>query len=165
LAIADGKGGALSLDLATPNLDAFTAACRLIAKGPLPWGGTVLIVRLEPEVYVLSYSEAANGTPEVQIASLHDPLARIHLSPELAEVVATLIDEGARDQQVPQSTIGAEQSAAEQSAAEQSAAEQSAAEPDVSECALSAAQWVPCVSPVSRPSDLRQHRACDWRLL
>jgi len=91
--IADGQGGVLSLDLAAPNLDAFAEACRLLAKGPLPSGASVLVVRLEHDVYVLSYCAGASGAGEIQIASLNDPLARVRLSPELAEVVAALVDE------------------------------------------------------------------------
>jgi hypothetical protein len=73
--IADGQGGVLSLDLAAPNLDAFAEACRLLAKGPLPSGATMLIVRLEPDVYVLSYSAGAQGAGEV-VAALIDESAR-----------------------------------------------------------------------------------------
>jgi hypothetical protein len=98
--IADGQGGVLSLDLASPNLDAFAEACRILAKGPLRSGATMLIVRLEPDAYVLNYSAGAQGAGEVHIAKLRDPLARICLSPELVEVVATLIEESARRHRV-----------------------------------------------------------------
>jgi hypothetical protein len=96
--ITDGKGGVLSLDLASPNLDAFAEACRLLAKGPLPSGASVLVVRLEHEDYVLTYCDGALGAGEIQIASLNDPLWRVRLSPELAEVVAALVEESAHRQ-------------------------------------------------------------------
>ncbi len=99
--IADGQGGVLSLDLASPHLGAFAEACRLLSKGPLRSGATVLIVRLETAVYVLSYCAGPRGTTEIQIASLHDPLSRIRLSPELAEIVAALVDEGAQRDSAP----------------------------------------------------------------
>src|SRR5260221_12756522 len=88
--ISDGQGGVLSLDLAAPNLDAFAEACRLLAKGPLPSGASVVVGRLEHDVYVLTYCAETLGAREIHIASLNDPRSHVRLSPELAEAVATL---------------------------------------------------------------------------
>jgi hypothetical protein len=96
--IVDGQGGVLSLDLASPNLDAFAEACRLLARGPLPSGASVLVVRLEHDVYVLTYCTATLGAGEIQIASLNDPRSRVRLSLELAEIVAALVEESAQRQ-------------------------------------------------------------------
>jgi hypothetical protein len=92
--IADSQGGVLALDLSAPNIEAFAEACRLLAHGPLPSGATVITVRLGQEAYVLSRHVRPDGATEIHLANLYRPASSIRVSPELARVVAALVEEG-----------------------------------------------------------------------
>jgi hypothetical protein len=96
MAIADGRGGALWLDLASPGISRLAEALLRLMSGQVPPGATVLKVTVGAEVYLASWREGGDGEETLQLAKLFDPGERVALSRITAETVASLLALAAR---------------------------------------------------------------------
>lgn len=94
LTVLDGRGGALTLDLATTELRWLADACRRLLGGAMPLGASTLKVRAAEKCYLVSRRRPA---PEsdwgVTIANLYDSGESVTLASDLADVLASMIDE------------------------------------------------------------------------
>jgi len=90
MTICDGRGGALTLDLASPEVGSLADACRRLMGCHLPPGASVLKVSTAGGVYLLSTHARADGG--LQISNLYDPAERIVLTRDLAEIVVALLE-------------------------------------------------------------------------
>lgn len=96
LTVLDGRGGALSLDLAAGELRWLVDACRRMLRGAAPAGASALKVRAAEKWYLVSsaITDPSTATPrDVTIANLYDPGETVTLASDLAEMLATMIDE------------------------------------------------------------------------
>jgi hypothetical protein len=96
MTIADGRGGALWLDLASPGISRLAEALLRLMSGRVPPGATVLKVTVGAEVYLASWREGGDGEEMLQLAKLFDPGERVALSRTTAETVASLLALAAR---------------------------------------------------------------------
>ncbi len=96
LTVLDGHGGALGLDLAADDLRWLADACRRLVRGSMPFGACALKVRAAEKCYLVSRTPATSdlqAAGSLTIANLYDSGESVTLAGDLAEVLASLIDE------------------------------------------------------------------------
>jgi len=69
-------------------------ACRRVVAGAVPEHAAAIKVRAAGTCYLIRRAAAADRAPSVVILDLFDPSARVELDTGVAEVVATLIEDG-----------------------------------------------------------------------
>jgi hypothetical protein len=96
LTVLDGRGGALALDLASDDLHWLADACRRLLRGTVPLGASALKVRAAEKCYLVSrrpQSHEPEAAWNLTIANLYDSGESVTLASDLAEVLASMIDE------------------------------------------------------------------------
>src|SRR5258708_34444633 len=76
MTIADGRGGALWLDLASPGIGRLAEALLRLMSGQVPPGAPVLKVTVGAEGYLASWREGGDGEGALQLAELLSPGGR-----------------------------------------------------------------------------------------
>jgi hypothetical protein len=92
LIVADGQGGVLLLDLASPGLRWLVDACRSLLTGRVPAGASMVKVRAGDEVYVLNLRPREDGPADLHLSNLYDPAQDVLLTRDRAEALVTLLD-------------------------------------------------------------------------
>lgn len=92
MTILDGRDGALTLDLAHPELRLLSEACKRLLAGDVPRGASVIMVRSGACCYIVSHQASSQGEPVLTISNLFDRGERVTLGLDLARVVIGLLD-------------------------------------------------------------------------
>ena len=92
MAIMDGRGGVLTVDLSSADMPVLGDACRLLLPPHLPGVASAIKVRLGERCYLLRRRVHQDGTEMIDIADLFDPSEHVSLTNDLAGVVIGVLE-------------------------------------------------------------------------
>jgi hypothetical protein len=94
MAIVDGQGGVLTVDLGSPDAHALRDACRLLLPHRrMGWAGAIK-VRVGERTYLLRKRQHEDEDKEIRIdiADLYDPCQRVSLTSDLVRLMIGVLD-------------------------------------------------------------------------
>lgn len=94
--ICDGRGGSLSLDLTNQESHWLADACQRLAEGDTPPSANMLKVHAAGETYLLTRHADVEREVEVHITNLFDPGEHVSLTPDLVQIMVSLVEHSLR---------------------------------------------------------------------
>lgn len=92
MAIVDGQGGVLHVDLGNPDAHALRDACHLLLPDGRPgWVGAIK-VRMGERTYLLRMRQCEDEAGRIDIVDLYNPCQRVSLTGDLVRQVIGVLD-------------------------------------------------------------------------